>query len=121
MVFFAAPVSLTSHFVTLTPLSADHHDRLVEAVSDGEVWRLWYTSVPAPDQMATEISRRLALRDTGSMNPWTVLDAHGRVLGMTTFMNIDEPNRRLEIGSTWLRASAHGTGANPATKRLLLG
>ena len=68
---------------------------------DGELWRLWYTSVPSPEGMAAEIERRLALQAAGSMLPFTVLDAAGRVVGMTTYMNIDAAHRRVEIGSTW--------------------
>ncbi len=60
---------------SLLPLAREHHDGLVEAVRDGELWRLWYTSVPAPEGMAGEIERRLGLQATGSMLPFTVLDA----------------------------------------------
>ncbi|KUM33905.1 amino acid acetyltransferase [Arthrobacter sp. EPSL27] len=104
----------------------EHHDGLVEAACDGELWRLWYTSVPAPDQMAAEIDRRLALQDSGSMLPFTtrLIDpatgGPGRVIGMTTYMNIDAVTPRVEIGSTWNAASAHGSGSNPDSKLLLL-
>jgi RimJ/RimL family protein N-acetyltransferase len=71
--------------------------------------------------MAAEIQRRLALQAAGSMLPFTVFDAAGRVAGMTTYMHIDAANRRLEIGSTWTRASAQRTPLNTQCKRLLLG
>lgn len=121
-----APITLTGKFVVLEPLSPDHHDGLVEAARDGELWRLWYTSVPAPEQMAGEIERRLALQDGGSMLPFTtrLIDAAtggpGRVIGMTTYMNIDAATPRVEIGSTWNAASTHGSGSNPDSKLLLL-
>lgn len=115
------PITLTGQFVTLEPLSHDHHDGLVEAVRDGELWKLWYTSVPDPAAMAAEIERRLALQDKGSMLPFaTRLNASGRIIGMTTYMNIDAATPRVEIGSTWNAASAHGSGSNPDSKLLLL-
>lgn len=120
------PITLTGKYVILEPLSPDHHDGLVEAARDGELWRLWYTSVPAPEQMAAEIERRLALQDSGSMLPFTtrLLDPDsggpGRVIGMTTYMNIDAATPRVEIGSTWNAVSAHGSGSNPDSKLLLL-
>lgn len=110
----------------LEPLGHEHHDGLVAAVRDGELWRLGYTAVPAPGQMAAEIDRRLQLQDTGSMLPFTtrLIDpatgGPGRVIGMTTYMNIDADTPRVEIGSTWNAASAHGTGTNPDSKLLLL-
>ncbi|MDT0193892.1 GNAT family protein [Arthrobacter sp. AB6] len=123
---FLEPLSLTGTYVTLEPLSGDHHDGLVDAALDGELWRLWYTSVPSPEGMAEEIERRLALQELGSMLPFTTrltdpsTGGPGRIIGMTTYMNIDAGTPRLEIGSTWNAASVHGTGTNPESKLLLL-
>jgi RimJ/RimL family protein N-acetyltransferase len=116
-----APVTLSGRLVTLEPLGPDHYDGLVEAVKDGELWKLWYTSVPAPEGMAAEIERRLSLQESGSMLPFaTRLNGSGRLIGMTTYMNIDHATPRLEIGSTWNAASAQGSGSNPESKLLLL-
>ncbi|MFM7704046.1 MAG: GNAT family N-acetyltransferase [Rubrivivax sp.] len=114
-------VTLAGPHATLVPLAREHHDALVRAVRDGELWRLWYTAVPSPEGMAAEIDRRLALAEAGSMRPFTVLDAAGTVVGMTTYMNIDAKNRRVEIGSTWTARSAQRTPLNTQCKRLLLG
>ncbi len=116
-----APVLLQGPHARLAPLSPDHHDALCDAARDGTLWRLWYTSVPAPEGMAAEIERRLALQAAGSMLPFTVFDAQGRVVGMTTYMHVDAKNRRLEIGSTWTAAGAQRTPLNTQCKRLLLG
>jgi RimJ/RimL family protein N-acetyltransferase len=116
-----APVELHGSHAVLRPLAREHEAGLCEAARDGELWRLWYTSVPSPESMAAEIRRRLALQAAGSMLPFTVFDATGRVAGMTTYMHIDAANRRLEIGSTWTRASAQRTALNTQCKRLLLG
>lgn len=114
------PQILRGSRASLEPLSADHHDAMVEAVRDGELWRLWYTSIPEPANMRTEIERRLALQAQGLMLPFAVVDAAGVVAGMTSFMNVDAVNRRVEIGSTWYRKSAQRTGLNTECKLLLL-
>ena len=120
------PITLTGQHVVLEPLSHAHHDGLVEAARDGELWKLWYTSVPTPEGMAAEIDRRLGLQELGSMLPFTarLIDpatgGPGRVIGMTTYMNIDAATPRVEIGSTWNAASSHGTGTNADSKLLLL-
>jgi RimJ/RimL family protein N-acetyltransferase len=112
-----APVTLQGPHATLRPLARDHHDGLCAATRDGELWKLWYTSVPSPEGMAAEIERRLALP---TMCPFSVFDASGRIVGMTTYMNVDAVNRRVEIGSTWYAASAQRTPLNTQCKRLLL-
>jgi RimJ/RimL family protein N-acetyltransferase len=114
------PVSLRGEYARLDPLSHAHHDALVEAVNDGELWRLWYTFVPRPADMIKEIDRRLGLQSAGSMLPFTVFDAEGRIAGMTTYMNVDAPNRRVEIGSTWYAKRAQRTALNTQCKLLLL-
>ena len=117
---FAEPVTLRGSHATLEPLAADHAEALREATRDGELWKLWYTAIPAPEGMATEIQRRLGLQASGSMLPFTVRDAAGQVVGMTTFMNIDAANQRVEIGSTWTAASAQRGPLNTECKLLLL-
>ena len=116
-----ATIELRGTHATLKPLAVEHLAGLVEAVRDGKLWQLWYTSIPAPERMATEIERRLGLQASGSMLPFTVFDAAGRIVGMTTYMNIDAVNRRVEIGSTWYASSAQRTPLNSECKRLLLG
>ncbi len=117
---WTAPVVLAGPHARLEPLSPAHGAALCDAARDGQLWRLWYTAVPSPEDMAAEIERRLGLQSRGSMLPFTVSDAGGRVVGMTTYMNIDAANRRVEIGSTWTAASAQRTALNTQCKRLLL-
>ncbi len=114
-------VRLTGRHVTLVPLAKDHLDDLVAAAKDGELWKLWYTSVPEPERMAAEINRRLVLLERGLMLPFTVFsEATGRAVGMTTFMNLDYIANRVEIGSTWYAKSVQRTGLNTEAKYLLL-
>jgi RimJ/RimL family protein N-acetyltransferase len=115
------PVTLTGTQARLEPLSHDHQEGLIEAVRDGELWKLWYTAIPAPDKMSGEITRRLTLNAEGKMLPFTVIAARtGQIIGMTTYMNVDAANRRVEIGSTWTRISSQRTGINTECKFLLL-
>ena len=120
MTLFQA-VRLTGHHVALDPLALAHHDGLCDAVRDGELWNLWYTAIPKPEGMRAEIERRLDLQAKGSMLPFTVRDAGGKILGMTTYMNIDATHKRVEIGSTWYAKSVQRTPLNTECKLLLLG
>jgi N-acetyltransferase len=114
------PVTLQGPHARLEPLSHDHYDGLVEAVQDGELWKLWYTFIPRAGDMKKEIDRRLGLQAAGVMLPWTVFDADGRIAGMTTYMNAELPNRRVEIGSTWYAKRVQRSALNTQCKLLLL-
>jgi RimJ/RimL family protein N-acetyltransferase len=118
---FADSVSLHGQHVSLVPLAHAHHDGLVEALKDGELWSLWYTSVPTPERLRAEIDRRLELQKQGSMIPFAVIEkATGEAVGMTTYMHIDAANRRVEIGSTWYRKRVQRSALNTECKVLLL-
>jgi N-acetyltransferase len=114
------PVSLHGSHARLEPVSHDHRDGLVEAVKDGELSKLWYTAIPKPEDMGKEIDRRLALQASGAMLPWTVFDAAGKIAGMTTYMNVDATNHRVEIGSTWYAKRVQRSALNTQCKLLLL-
>ena len=113
------PFPLENAHVLLEPLDPGHEADLREAAVGLE--HAWYTSVPRPDAVAADIAQRLAWRDEGHMNPWAVrrLDT-GRVVGTTTFCNIDQGNRHVEIGHTWIGVDAQRTAVNTASKLLLL-
>jgi RimJ/RimL family protein N-acetyltransferase len=114
------PITLSGPHAQLQPLSHDHIDGLTEAVKDGDLWKLWYTAIPKPEDMAKEIDRRLGLQKSGAMLPWTVFDGDGKIAGMTTYMNVDAANRRVEIGSTWYAKRVQRSAVNTQCKLLLL-
>jgi len=115
------PVTLSGSSVRLELLDRRHESDLIDAVRDGELWRLWYTTVPEPEKMSAEIDRRLRLNTAGSMLPFAVIDlATGKAVGMTTYMNADAINKRVEIGATWYRRSVQRTDVNTQCKLLLL-
>lgn len=115
------PITLRGTYGVLEPLQPAHASDLIEAVRDGELWKHWYTHVPPPEKMQENIAYRLDLQTRGSMLPFAILDARsGRAVGMTTYMNIDAANRRVEIGSTWYRRSVQRTPLNTECKLMLL-
>ena len=115
------PVEMAGQHARLLPLSHEHEAGLCDAVRDGELWKLWYTAVRSPEGMRAEIDRRLKLQNQGLMLPFTVTNAAGRIVGMTTYMNVDATHRRVEIGSTWYAQSTQRSALNTECKRMLLG
>jgi len=121
MTTFTDAITLSGRHAALEPLGYAHEHALAEAVRDGELWKLWYTAVPSPEGMRAEIERRLGLQQAGSMLPFAVRSlASGKIVGMTTYMNIDANHRRVEIGSTWYARSAQRTPLNTECKLMLL-
>jgi RimJ/RimL family protein N-acetyltransferase len=117
-----APVTLEGHGVRLEPLLREHHDELAAAAGDGELWRLWFTSVPSPEETHAYISAAHAGQDAGHMLPWAVRDvAGGVIVGSTRFHDIVPSIDRVEIGYTWYARRCQKTHVNTACKWLLLG
>ena len=115
-----AATPLQGRHASLRLLSHADAPALAEAVQEGELWKLWVTRIPAPDEMDAEIARRLSLHEQGAMTPYAVLDAQGTPVGMTSYMNVDPVNRRVEIGSTWIAQRVQRTPLNTECKYLLL-
>ena len=116
------PILLQGSRASLAPLARSHAHDLAEAVRDGELWKLWYTSFPTPDEIVYFIDQRLAARAKGTCLPFAVLDnATGEAIGMTNYLNVEPDHRRLEIGGTWYRKSVQRSQVNTECKLLLLG
>lgn len=115
------PVTLEGRYVKLVPLEREHQDALANAATDGELWKLWYTSVPSPETIGAWMDTALALRDSGGAQPFTIIDVRtGDVVGSTRYMNVEAAHRRLEIGSTWYAKRVQRTAINTEAKLLLL-
>jgi RimJ/RimL family protein N-acetyltransferase len=115
------PVVLEGYGVRLEPLTPDHHDGLAAAARDGELWKLWFTSVPEPDQTGDYIAAALSGQDAGTMLPWVVIDAQTHaVAGTTRLHDIMPAIDRVEIGWTWYGARWQRRHINTACKLLLL-
>nr|WP_208411642.1 GNAT family N-acetyltransferase [Mycolicibacterium fluoranthenivorans] len=106
------------HWVTLEPLSTDHTDEIADAAADGDLGRLWFTGAPSPDTAGRWVQTWL---DNPAAFSFVVRTLDGTLVGSSSYLNIDGPNRRLEIGATWYRASVRRTGVNTEAKLLLLG
>ncbi|MEP6678041.1 MAG: GNAT family protein [Betaproteobacteria bacterium] len=118
---FIEAVTLAGRHATLEPLTREHAQAVQAAASDGELWSLWYTSVPAPDKVDAWLDIALDMRERQGAMPFVVRDAaRGDVVGSTRYFNVDAANRRLEIGHTWYARRAQRTGINTDCKLLLL-
>lgn len=122
MARFIDSVTLTGRKVALLePMRLEHTDELLQAAHDGELWNLWYTGVGGADAMVGYVESALKMRDELGAMPFTVRrQEDGKVVGSTRFFNVDEKNRRLEIGHTWYSHSMHRTALNTECKLALL-
>jgi len=115
------PITLTGRFVTLQPLSPEHLTGLQEAASDGELWKLFFTSVPKPEEMQQWLEAALALQQKNEAQVFVVFENFsGKIVGTTRYCNLDTANRRLEIGYTWYAKRVQRSAINTECKLLLL-
>ena len=115
------PVVLEGRGIRLEPLSRDHHDGLAAAAADGELWNLWFTSVPRPDATQKYIDDALKGQEAGQMLPWAVRDLTANtIVGTTRYHDIVAPIDRVEIGYTWYAMRCQRTNVNTTCKLLLL-
>ena len=121
-VAFIDPVTLKGGIATLEPLAIDHETMLAKAAADGQLWRLWYTSIAPPDRMHEYVATALDMRERLGAMPFVVREnATGDIVGCTRYFNVDATNRRLEIGHTWYAKRVQRTGLNTECKLMLLG
>lgn len=114
-------IELESENIKLTPLTMEHAGALVNAANDGELWKLWFTSVPSAEIIDDYITTALEQKAKGLSLPFVVIDkASGEVIGSTRFCNADLLNQRVEIGYTWYSKSYQKTSCNTECKLLLL-
>jgi N-acetyltransferase len=119
---FIEPIALRGNIAALEPLATEHAPALAAAAQDGELWRLWYTAIAAPDKMDAYVATALDMRERLGAMPFVVRDiASGDIVGCTRYFNVDAKNRRLEIGHTWYARRVQRTSLNTECKLLLLG
>jgi RimJ/RimL family protein N-acetyltransferase len=116
-----APVTLEGHGIRLEPMTGHHTEALAAAVADGQLWELWYTAAPKPEETGAYITTALEGLAGGHMLPWIVRElASGRVVGSTRYHDIVAPIDRVEIGYTWYSQSWQRTHVNTTCKLLLM-
>lgn len=108
-------------WVTLEPLRREHIPDIADAAADGELGRLWFTAAPSPEGVEQWVDARLAMQAPDTGLTFVVRRHDGTLVGSSSYLNVDAPNRRLEIGNTWYVASARRSGVNSETKLLMLG
>ena len=118
---FVEPITLTGEHASIEPLGREHEQALARAAADGELWRLWYTSIAPPEKMAEYIATALDMRERLGAMPFVVREKpSGDIVGCTRYFNVDETNRRLEIGYTWYSKRVQRGPINTECKLLLL-
>ncbi|HEX8738744.1 MAG TPA: GNAT family N-acetyltransferase, partial [Casimicrobiaceae bacterium] len=118
---FIEPVTLRGRYALLEPLDPAHGPDIRRAAADGELWKLWYTSVPAPERTHEWLAAALDMRERHGAMPFAVRDcASGDIIGSTRYFNVDAANHRLEIGHTWYAKRAQRTAINTECKLMLL-
>ena len=118
---FVDPVTLTGTHASVEPLGREHEEALQRAVADGELWRLWYTTVPPPEKMDQYIAIALDMRERLDAMPFVVREkSSGEIVGCTRYFNVDATNRRLEIGHTWYSKRVQRGPINTECKLMLL-
>ena len=114
-------VVLEGDQVELIPLKREHKNELVAAAGDGELWKLWFTSIPSVDTIEQYIDFALAELEQGRALPFVVvLKAENKIIGTTRLCNAVPAHKRLEIGYTWYSKEHQRTGINTECKYLLL-
>ena len=118
---FVEPITLTGTHASIEPLGREHEEALARAVADGELWRLWYTTVASPEKMGEYIAAALDMRERLGAMPFVVREKpSGEIVGCTRYFNVDAANRRLEIGHTWYSKRVQRGPVNTECKLLLL-
>ena len=118
---WSIPPMLQGTHVSLESLQKERAEDLLLAASDGELWNLWYTTVPGPETVRPYLAKALADREAGTAMPFLVRNAAGEPVGSTRFFRMDPVIPSLEIGYTWYSSRVQRTPLNTEAKRLLLG
>nr|WP_298792198.1 GNAT family protein [uncultured Allomuricauda sp.] len=115
------PIVLEGNLVRLIPMETSHIQALLEAASDGNLWELWYTSVPSKDTVETYVKAVLDEQRASLALPFVVVEkATGDIVGTSRYLNVDAANKRVEIGATWYAKRTQRTGINTECKYLML-
>jgi N-acetyltransferase len=108
--------TLQGAIVRLEPFEPRHEETLWRAAQDPLTWRyMRVRGYESRDAFARWFAEALTFIPFA-----TVLRGSGDPVGSTSFLNVREHDRVVEIGNTWLVSHAWGTGANDEAKLLML-
>ncbi len=115
------PAIIQGRHVRLEQLALRHQTELCDVGLDPDLWTWTMTRAHTPDQLMDYIRDAVGARADGHAIPFALRDAvTGKAIGSTRFGSIDEANRRVEIGWTWLAADRQRSPINTEAKLLLL-
>ncbi len=121
MTHWIKEITLTGTNIELVPLKAEHASAFSNAAADGELWKLWYTHVPTPENTRDFIQDALIAKQNNGDLPFVIRDIKSqKIIGATRYCHVDNHHKRVEIGYTWYSKSFQRTGANTECKLLLL-
>jgi RimJ/RimL family protein N-acetyltransferase len=116
-----AEFTLKGQHLSLEPLEQQHLSGIQAAAADGELWKLFFTSVPSPENSQDWLNLALAMKEQQKALPFIVRDnRNGEIVGSTRYCNIEQSHKRLEIGYTWYASRAQRTAINTEAKLLLM-
>jgi len=120
---FRPPVTLRGRYLELVPLERAHAAGLAEAGRDPEVWkylRIGPGHPPSTAEMEEFIDQLLQFQSEGELLPLSmVLLPERSLVGIIRFLDIDRPNRMVELG-TWLDSRYWRSPLNTEAKLLTL-
>ena len=115
------PTTLKGNIVDLIPLQEEYKAALLSAAENGQLWDLWYTSVPSKQTLQKYLDAAFDQQENGLSLPFVVVNkTDNKIIGTTRYCNVNSANKRLEIGYTWYAKDFHRTGVNTECKYLLL-
>jgi RimJ/RimL family protein N-acetyltransferase len=107
--------------VLLQPLQVAHLQDLWAIAKDASLWTVQLNKIESEQDLEKYIQKALKERAAGEAVPFVIIDKkENRIVGSTRYMGLSLPNKRAEIGSTWITPSLHGSGLNKAMKYAML-
>lgn len=119
--FFDQPIILEDDLVRIEPLEEKHYELLLPVAMHKQLWLFTGAKVNSPEDFKRYFDTALKEKQQQKAYPFAYFNKNtNQYAGSTRYGNIDFPNKKVEIGWTWLHPGLHGTGFNKHCKFLLL-
>lgn len=119
---FEEDITLENDWLILSPLSISNiEDLLGIATADKTLLQFSPSQIYTKELLIKYIENAIIARTNKTRYSFSIFSKFlNRFAGSTAFMNISNPDDRLEIGATWIDKKLHGTGLNQKCKHLML-
>lgn len=118
---FSEPIVLENDFVLIRPMGTEDFEGLSKIAYDYEIWRFNVSRCMNDEELGSYIEGAIKLKDAGLLYPFIIIDKRiGMTAGSSSFGNISNKDKRIEIGATWLGRDFQGTGLNRVCKFLMI-